>query len=933
MNTHKIGLFGALVALLVLAAAVSGDAPTNQKLSGIEVVTAGQPAVVKTLDHSDHTVMRITEPAQSLQIAGDLVDLVHGITRGEQQRQGGEDSATATVIVAMPFTDTGTTTGYADDYNAEECLGVATNAPDVIYSYTPATHEVVDVDLCLSSYYTNLFICENDFSNVIACNRFAGECGATAASYIADIPCYAGNTYYIVVDGDYAAPNSGDYIISCTSVPMPPPITPQSLHPTLAAGPCGFMMHAFEYQGNGDSLVFWTGSADNGDTWMDPIAWETNGAHHPTADYWGDDSIFYATMVPGADDFSGGAVYLVQCFNPGFSAFYSLLYWNWSDDGWYDMLSSEIACANTQEAWEWGFIALVSSTSYTSPDYIAGPFITYQTTEGGGGTISWYPGFDGCAHAAADIDPSIDQTYAVYDWLDPADNTWNLLVRQDWFGEVSGNWDIEGSALTYKWGSTKEHLQYPSVAAANGNILIVAEYWDENSGSDRDIGCFRDNHADISSLTSGTVIATSDEERYPDLAHITGNEYLCTFHRGDTLMMTTTTDAGASWSTPVMFSGVDTVRNDFRASDISEYGQRIAYSYAAGDTTWIRIDTTGFAPDSDGDGIGDCDDNCPTVPNPGQEDADGDGIGDVCDDCTDTDSDGFGDPGFPANTCALDNCPDLPNPGQEDADADGIGDACDSCTDLDNDGYGHPDFYNPGCDNDNCPELYNPDQEDVDLDLVGDSCDNCFEDPNAGQEDMDSDGVGDICDNCPNGSNPGQEDADGDGFGDVCDQCPGYDDNADGDSDAVADSCDNCPDDFNPFQEDADGDGIGDVCDECTDTDGDGYGDPGYAANTCDVDNCPDDYNPGQEDTDGNGVGDLCCCEGIRGDVDVDGQQKVNIADLTYIVAYLFIGGTVPGCPDEGNVDGIAAINLADLTYLVQYLFATPSGPAPPDCP
>ena len=150
--------------------------------------------------------------------------------------------------------------------------------------------------------------------------------------------------------------------------------------------------------------------------------------------------------------------------------------------------------------------------------------------------------------------------------------------------------------------------------------------------------------------------------------------------------------------------------------------------------------------DADGDGIGDLCDNCPTVANVGQEDADGDGIGDVCDDCTDTDGDGFGNPGFAANTCQTDNCPTVTNPGQGDADGDGTGDACDACTDTDGDGFGDPGFSANTCPTDNCPTLANP-----------------------GQGDADGDGIGDLCDNCPSAYNPDQIDSDLNNIGDACD--------------------------------------------------------------------------------------------------------------------------------------------------------------------
>ena len=263
-----------------------------------------------------------------------------------------------------------------------------------------------------------------------------------------------------------------------------------------------------------------------------------------------------------------------------------------------------------------------------------------------------------------------------------------------------------------------------------------------------------------------------------------------------------------------------------------------------GATTTVA--TLTLNPDTDGDGVNDDVDNCPSDANPDQADNDGDGIGDVCD--PDDDNDGIDD--------MMDNCPLDMNADQADNDGDGIGDVCD------------PDDDNDGIDDtmDNCPLDMNADQADNDGDGIGDVCDpdddndgiddtmdNCPLDSNSDQADNDGDGIGDVCDpdddndgiddmmdNCPLDMNADQADNDGDGIGDVCDP--------DDDNDGIDDTMDNCPLDMNADQADNDGDGIGDVCDP--DDDNDGIDDT--------MDNCPLDSNSDQADNDSDGIGDVC---------------------------------------------------------------------------
>ncbi len=155
--------------------------------------------------------------------------------------------------------------------------------------------------------------------------------------------------------------------------------------------------------------------------------------------------------------------------------------------------------------------------------------------------------------------------------------------------------------------------------------------------------------------------------------------------------------------------------------------------------------------DSDGDGIDDSVDACPSEreDTDGYEDEDG---------CPEVDNDGDGRPD------GDDPCPDEAEDVDQHEDEDG-------CPDTDNDGDGIHDGY------DSCPNQ----AEDMDGDRDEDGCPD---------NDTDRDGIDDPHDQCPN------EAEDFDGFGDE-DGCP----EADFDGDGVNDEEDQCPDQA----EDADG--------------------------------------------------------------------------------------------------------------------------------
>jgi hypothetical protein len=74
------------------------------------------------------------------------------------------------------------------------------------------------------------------------------------------------------------------------------------------------------------------------------------------------------------------------------------------------------------------------------------------------------------------------------------------------------------------------------------------------------------------------------------------------------------------------------------------------------------------------------------------------------------------------------------------------------------------------------------------------------------------------------------------------------------------------------------------------------------------------------------------CCTGITGNIDGDPGELIDIADVTYLIDYLWITNTVPVCFEEANMDGDPGglVDIADLTRLIAYLWIPPNVPPAP---
>ena len=344
------------------------------------------------------------------------------------------------------------------------------------------------------------------------------------------------------------------------------------LHPGFGRTLSGMQMAS--YRDDEFGQIIWTFSADDGASY-DPGVYYEIGGDYPSIKQW-DGNTFYGTHVTDYEDVFGGATYLFKCTDPSDSGTYELVYWDWSGYGWYDMIDADIACDNSQNMWEWGFSSYVISTTYESSPYINGPTFTYMDPdEDGSGWISWYQ-TNNCSHTDIDLDHSTFTAYAVYDQDEFMTGNWALLCRvKDFESAHQGSdslYDITGGG----------NLQYPAVAAQEGNIIILAET-DENGN--KDIVCLYGSS--VTNLQESFVADSGDDELYPDVRHVQFDKFVCTFVKDGKLYKSVTEDAGATWSTPEEVE--DNVEEEYKTSDLTEFAIKAMYETSNGEDLDIYI--------------------------------------------------------------------------------------------------------------------------------------------------------------------------------------------------------------------------------------------------------------------------------------------------------------------------------------------------------
>jgi hypothetical protein len=361
-----------------------------------------------------------------------------------------------------------------------------------------------------------------------------------------------------------ASPNQVKNALRPIPQPLSIPVTSSTddeYHPTLASSGSIYFAGYTYAPTLLDRNIAMALSTDGGETYEPAGLFDLEGVEdYPSFSHWGG-SQFYGSFATISEP---GIQYLLDVGDVQDTETWALTYWDWSSYEWTNIESLDVACHNSQEAWEYGVISAIASTTYGDYDITNGPHMFFASPEEeGSGYISWHE-MSGCNQSAATIDKPGDRFWCVYDIYNETMGSWDLFW---WSRDFSD--PLADGASTAAMLQENFNLINPSVAASGGNVAILCQ---TDEVGNQDISCFY-SIDDGETWEMADVAGSTDAELYPDVA-LSGDTLVATFVKNGNLYYTSSDDWGATWSEPDQL-------NEEEGTILSEYGTAAATSVGA----------------------------------------------------------------------------------------------------------------------------------------------------------------------------------------------------------------------------------------------------------------------------------------------------------------------------------------------------------------
>lgn len=350
--------------------------------------------------------------------------------------------------------------------------------------------------------------------------------------------------------------------------PVPQPLGVQvagtaddEYHPTLASSGSTYFVGYTLATSLMDRNIAMALSTDGGETFQSAGMWEIEGVEdYPSFSHWGGNT-YYGSFTTISQP---GYQYLLEVGDITDTETWSLAYYDWSGDGWSNIDSIDVACHDSQNAWEYGVMSCVASTTYPDSPLTNAPHMFFMDPESEGQEyISWQPSIEGCNNSAAAMDKPNDMMWCVYDYFNETKGSWDLFWWARDFTDPMADDASDAARIQENY-----NLHNPSIAANDGNVAILCQ---TDELGNQDVSCLYSSDGG-GNWTMTDVAASNEDEQYPDVA-LSGDTLVATFVKNGNLYYTSSDDWGATWSEPEQLNEEDgTVLSEDSTAETTSVG-------------------------------------------------------------------------------------------------------------------------------------------------------------------------------------------------------------------------------------------------------------------------------------------------------------------------------------------------------------------------